>query len=85
MTNCKKHKINDANHYTHLTPDTKCTCDVGVTGPAGDPDLVSKGSGACEHPQTPPATGPAADPELLARGSGAYNRPQTPEATGPAK
>ena len=35
MRNCKKHKLNDANHYKHLTPDTDCTCDVGINGPAG--------------------------------------------------
>ena len=24
--NCRKHKINDVNHYTHRTPDTDCAC-----------------------------------------------------------
>lgn len=66
MTNCKKHKINDANHYTHLTPDTDCTCegvggsDRGVgKGPATDPVLTAKSKEPLKHPQTPEATGPA--------------------------
>ena len=45
MTNCKKHKINDANHYKHLTPDTDCTCDVGINGPAGKKQAAVKASG----------------------------------------
>lgn len=60
MTNCKKHKINDANHYKHLTPDTDCTCDVGINGPAGDPELLAKSKSPLKHPETPAPTGPAA-------------------------
>lgn len=67
-----------------LTVDPEnCTCDVGITGPAGDPELLAKGSGSYDHPQ-PIAKGPAADPELLAKGSGAYDHPQ-PIKKGPAK
>ena len=84
MRNFKKHKINDANHYKHLTPDTDCTCDVGINGPAGDPDLIAKGSGGYDHPQTPPAKGPGADPELLAKSKPPLKHPETPAATGPA-
>lgn len=60
MTNCKKHKINDVNHYKHLTPDTDCTCDVGINGPAGDPELLTKSKPPLKYPETPAATGPAA-------------------------
>ena len=68
MSECKKHRINDVNHYTHETPDTDCTCEgIGGSergagmGPATDPELVARGSGAYDHPQTPAPTGPAAE------------------------
>lgn len=68
MTNCKKHKINDVNHYTHPTPDTDCTCDgAGGSdrgagqGPATDPALTAKSQPPLAHPQTPAPTGPAAE------------------------
>lgn len=64
--NCKKHKINDVNHYKHLTPDTDCTCEgAGGSergegmGPATDAELVAKRKKPLEHPETPAATGPA--------------------------
>lgn len=91
MNKCEKHdEFKDVNHYTHETPDTDCTCEgeggsergEGM-GPATDPELVAKGSGAYDHPQ-PIATGPAADPELVAKGSGAYDHPQTLPPSGPA-
>lgn len=47
--NCRKHKINDVNHYTHRTPDTDCACtgEGGSErgqgrGPATDPALTAK-------------------------------------------
>lgn len=83
--NCKKHKINNVNHYTHRLPETDCICDVGITGPAGDPELIAKSQPPLAHPQMPPATGPAADPELIARQVKPLKHPETPEATGPAK
>ena len=72
------------NELHNKVPDPDCTCDVGVTGPAGDPELLAKGSGAYDHPQPLPPTGPAADPDLLARKKEPLEHPQTPEPTGPA-
>lgn len=64
--NCKKHKINDANHYNHPTPDTDCACEgTGGSergegmGPATDPVLTAKSKPPLMHPETPAATGPA--------------------------
>lgn len=51
----------NAKGISNLTVDPDCTCEVGVTGPAGDPELLAKGSGAYEHPQTPAPAGPAID------------------------
>lgn len=75
-------KVNDLHH---AEPDLNCTCDVGTTGPAGDPALVSKGSGAYDHPQPAPASGPSIDPKLVAKGSGGCDHPHAPAAEGPAK
>lgn len=47
------------NELHNAVPDTDCTCDVGTTGPAGDPELLAKSKPPLPHPQTPEATGPA--------------------------
>ncbi len=64
--NCRKHKINDVNHYNHRTPDTDCACagEGGSErgqgrGPATDPALTAKSQPPLLHPQTPEAEGPA--------------------------
>lgn len=48
----------NVNDLRNDKPDTDCTCDVGVTGPAGDPDLLAKSTAPLLHPETPIATGP---------------------------
>lgn len=72
MSDCYMHNSKgvDVNDVHNSRPNTNCTCD-GVNGsergegqgPATDPKLLEKGSGAYDHPQTPKATGPAKESE----------------------
>lgn len=47
--------------HPEMTVDPNCTCDVGVTGPAGDPELLAKSKEPIKNPHTPEPTGPAAE------------------------
>ncbi len=93
MSKCyHEEKGTDVNGLHNRRPDPSCTCEGeggsergAGRGPKTDPNLTEKGSGAFDHPQTPPAKGPAADPELMAKSQPPLKHPQTPEPTGPAK
>ena len=51
--NCRKHKINDVNHYTHRTPDTDCAC----TGEGGSERGQGRGPALVALSPTPVSDG----------------------------